>query len=607
MKKLEDERKHTISDHSIFNNHARYFEDQYFEDMDALGVLRPDVTTRISDYMDGRVQRFIEKLEELQVAYESKGSVYFDIDAFRKKGYTYRKLSPDDEASAAEMAEGEGALAADDSEKRSGSDFALWKKSKPGEPAWDSKWGPGRPGWHIECSVMATDINGEYLDIHAGGEDLKFPHHDNECAQSEAYLGRQQWTNYFWHAGHLHIEGLKMSKSLKNFITIREALEMHSARQLRLMFLMQPWDKGMNYSNQAIDMARAEERKAKHFLGSLKFFLRQPHSQGESGEREAKLTTACASCKEAIGTSLRDNFGTGRVVDGLSRLISECYQTFDALPQAGLQPVEAVAKLVQETYDMLGVTGLQAPARPQEEAWITAVDAMAELRGSVRKILLSKSPKALAEVLEQVNSASSIAATAHSTIGESAECFKKFVADLKSLAEANEKPAELLKRCDKFRDEDCVASGIRLEDRANNGYLWMFDDKEVLERELREQAEKAAAAGRAKIANKLIQKRAELKTAEKAAIKPQDLFKQGASSGMYSDFDDQGIPRKLANGDSLSAKKAKDLAKEAAKQQKDHDKLKSQVQQAGLADIDAFLQKLQREVTDMEGQLGQEA
>jgi len=179
--------------------------------------------------------------EELQVAYESKGSVYFDIDAFRKKGYTYRKLSPDDEASAAEMAEGEGALAADDSEKRSGSDFALWKKSKPGEPAWDSKWGPGRPGWHIECSVMATDINGEYLDIHAGGEDLKFPHHDNECAQSEAYLGRQQWTNYFWHAGHLHIEGLKMSKSLKNFITIREALEMHSARQLRLMFLMQPW------------------------------------------------------------------------------------------------------------------------------------------------------------------------------------------------------------------------------------------------------------------------------------------------------------------------------------------------------------------------------
>lgn len=89
-------------------------------------------------------------------------------------------------ATAKEMEEGEGALAAEDAEKRNANDFALWKKSKPGEPAWESKWGPGRPGWHIECSVMATDINGEYLDIHAGGEDLKFPHHDNEMAQSEA-------------------------------------------------------------------------------------------------------------------------------------------------------------------------------------------------------------------------------------------------------------------------------------------------------------------------------------------------------------------------------------------------------------------------------------
>ncbi|CAE7813114.1 cysS [Symbiodinium microadriaticum] len=164
------------------------------------------------------------------------------------------------------MEEGEGALAAEDAEKRSPNDFALWKASKPGEPAWESKWGPGRPGWHIECSVMATDVNGEYLDIHAGGEDLKFPHHDNEMAQSEAYLQRSQWVNYFWHAGHLHIEGLKMSKSLKNFITIRQALGMHSPRQLRMMFLMQAWDKGMNYSDQAIDMAKVEERRVHSVL-----------------------------------------------------------------------------------------------------------------------------------------------------------------------------------------------------------------------------------------------------------------------------------------------------------------------------------------------------
>merc|ERR1712100_466023 len=161
-------------------------------------------------------------------------------------------------------------------------------------PAWESRWGNGRPGWHIECSVMACDIHKEVLDIHGGGEDLKFPHHDNECAQSEAYLGRPQWVNYFWHAGHLSIAGLKMSKSLKNFITIRQALEMHSARQLRLMFLMQSWDQGMNYSDQAMDMAKAEERKFKHFFGCLKF------------------PDEVEKCEKAVDVALKDNFNTSQ-------------------------------------------------------------------------------------------------------------------------------------------------------------------------------------------------------------------------------------------------------------------------------------------------------
>jgi len=210
------------------------------------------------------VQEYIEKLEAIGCAYCSSGSVYFDIDGFTKKGFAYRKLVPAACCSAADMEEGEGSLAATDGEKRNPNDFALWKKSKPGEPAWESKWGMGRPGWHIECSVMACHVMKEYLDIHAGGEDLKFPHHDNEIAQSEAYLDRQQWCNYFWHAGHLHIQGLKMSKSLKNFITIRQAMEMHTARQMRILFLMQQWDKGMNYSDAAMGSAKAEERKLTH-------------------------------------------------------------------------------------------------------------------------------------------------------------------------------------------------------------------------------------------------------------------------------------------------------------------------------------------------------
>jgi cysteinyl-tRNA synthetase len=117
------------------------------------------------------------------------------------------------------------------------------QKSKEGEPAWNSPWGMGRPGWHIECSAMASDILGDCMDIHSGGHDLQFPHHDNELAQAEAYFNSSQWVKYFFHSGHLSIDGLKMSKSLKNFITIKEALQKYTSRQLRMLFVIHAWDK----------------------------------------------------------------------------------------------------------------------------------------------------------------------------------------------------------------------------------------------------------------------------------------------------------------------------------------------------------------------------
>jgi len=125
----------------------------------------------------------------------------------------------------------------------------LWKKSKENEPEWDSPWSKGRPGWHIECSAMAAAIFKKYpIDIHSGGVDLKFPHHDNEIAQSEAYYNCDNWINHFWHAGHLHIEGKKMSKSLKNFISIQHILTEYNHRQIRFVFLLHTWSTLMNYS-----------------------------------------------------------------------------------------------------------------------------------------------------------------------------------------------------------------------------------------------------------------------------------------------------------------------------------------------------------------------
>ena len=143
--------------------------------------------------------------------------------------------------------------------KRSASDFALWKTSKPGEPHWPSPWGEGRPGWHIECSVMASAVLGPGMDVHSGGEDLAFPHHDNEIAQSEAYHNCRQWVNYFLHTGHLHIEGLKMSKSLKNFITIDEALLRYTARQLRFAFLSTNWSARVDFKESTMQDIRNSE------------------------------------------------------------------------------------------------------------------------------------------------------------------------------------------------------------------------------------------------------------------------------------------------------------------------------------------------------------
>ena len=221
---------------------ARRFEREFVEDMDSLGVLRPDVLTRVSEYVPNIVD-FISAIVAKGMAYEAGGSVYFDVRAFGASGcHKYGKLHAAAESDVALAMEGEGALGcAEAADKRSLSDFVLWKRSKGGEPSWPSPWGPGRPGWHIECSAMCSDILGGAVDINGGGVDLTFPHHENQLAQSEAFWGTPQCVNFFLHTGHLHIEGLKMSKSLKNFITIRSALQQYSARQLRFLFLLHHW------------------------------------------------------------------------------------------------------------------------------------------------------------------------------------------------------------------------------------------------------------------------------------------------------------------------------------------------------------------------------
>ncbi len=162
----------------------------------------------------------------------------------------------------------------DSKNKKNPNDFVLWKSSKPGEPQYDSKWGPGRPGWHIECSVMASEIFGTKLDVHAGGVDLTFPHHENEIAQCQAYFG-DSWVSYFFHTGHLKISGLKMSKSLKNFFTIEEVLEKFSSEVIRMLFLQHSWDTDMNYDEEQLNKAKVMMDKFTTFISTVESILNQ--------------------------------------------------------------------------------------------------------------------------------------------------------------------------------------------------------------------------------------------------------------------------------------------------------------------------------------------
>ena len=246
--------KETIdtSDQTMFTDLTRFMEGEFTDDMDNLNVLRPDVVTRVTEYVP-QIAQFVERIVEKGFAYESEGSVYFDITSFEKAGNTYARLRPDSRNDKALQEEGEGSLSKSLGGKKHPGDFALWKKSKAGEPYWPSKWGNGRPGWHIECSVMASDHLGAQFDLHTGGIDLAFPHHDNELAQSEAFYcehGHEHtWVNYFLHMGHLSISGSKMSKSLKNFQTIKDALaSTYTARSMRIVFLLGRWNDGVEIS-----------------------------------------------------------------------------------------------------------------------------------------------------------------------------------------------------------------------------------------------------------------------------------------------------------------------------------------------------------------------
>ncbi|ACL72024.1 cysteinyl-tRNA synthetase [Thioalkalivibrio sulfidiphilus HL-EbGr7] len=296
------------------------------EDAEALGVLPPSAEPRATEHIDGMLA-MIGTLVERGYAYAGdNGDVYYAVAKFEPYGRLSGKRLEDLRA---------GERVAPDEAKRDPLDFVLWKAAKPGEPAWDSPWGPGRPGWHIECSAMSTHYLGNHFDIHGGGQDLQFPHHENEIAQSEAATC-EHFVNYWMHNGFVRVNEEKMSKSLGNFFTVREVLARYPAEVVRYFILSSHYRSPLNYSDEPLDAARAGLTRLYTALRGVQAV--DPAGQGEGYRRRFQA-------------AMDDDFNTPVAMAVLFDIARELNRLRDEDP-AGAAPL---AGLLRELGGMLGL------------------------------------------------------------------------------------------------------------------------------------------------------------------------------------------------------------------------------------------------------------
>ena len=322
---------------------AERFVREFYVDMDSLGVLRPTHEPRATEHIS-QIQALITRLIEEGHAYEVDGDVMFSVNSFRG----YGKLSGKriDELVS-------GARVEIDEKKRNPLDFALWKNAKPGEPHWESPWGNGRPGWHIECSAMSMQYLGQGFDIHGGGADLTFPHHENEIAQSEAATGRN-FAKYWIHNGFVNIRSEKMSKSLGNVMNIRDILNDVHPEALRLFLLSSHYRSPLDYNETSIREASAGLGRLYHAMASMKELIQ---ANGAAEELPDALVSVGDKCSDA----LNDDFNTARCLAilfdaarAINRISSQVTISRDAIPMPN-KLAEANDDLLRVSRQVLGL------------------------------------------------------------------------------------------------------------------------------------------------------------------------------------------------------------------------------------------------------------
>ncbi|MCM3033440.1 cysteine--tRNA ligase [Niallia sp. MER 6] len=343
---------------------ADRFIEAYFEDVTALGCKKADTHPRVTESMDIIIE-FIAALIDKGYAYESEGDVYYHTRKFEGYGKLSHQ-SIDELRSGARIAVGE--------KKQDSLDFALWKNAKEGEISWESPWGQGRPGWHIECSAMVKKYLGDTIDIHAGGQDLAFPHHENEIAQSEALSGKT-FANYWMHNGYINIDNEKMSKSLGNFITVHDILQIHDPQVLRFFMLSVHYRNPINYSEEVLENTRAGLERIRTSYDNL---LHRKVTSTDLTDTNEEWLNKITNLHNQFIESMDDDFNTANGISVLFELSQQAnYYLLEKTTSAAV-----INAFIKEFEELFGVLGLSLA---QEDLLDEEIEALIEKRNQARK------------------------------------------------------------------------------------------------------------------------------------------------------------------------------------------------------------------------------
>lgn len=516
---------------------ARRYEAAFWNDLLRLHCLPPHVVVRVTDHVESAILPYIERLVDEGMAYETLDGVYFDVRAMEERRGSitcYGKLAPP--ASASDLYT--RLEPATTTVKRDPRDFVLWKAHKPGERMyWASRFGNGRPGWHIECSAMieavAQQFSGSYVfGAHAGGIDLKFPHHTNEIAQAEAYHELEpgkEWIPHWIHTGHLHIDGRKMSKSLKNFITIRQLLDEDSsssalsspADDFRLWCLGLDYRSAATYSEERLAEARSRREKMVRVLLEGEEWLQRHDGQAvQWNETDRELFVGSGNASTAAIRALRSELDGASFLDHIQEILL-CVKTYLETADPQQRPSEPLRCALHAIRDHLALVGFSPVTCHAGLDLVAAVETTSHVVGGERALL---------------------------------DELVRFRARVRHLAIAGDEGAlsNILDECDKARDEIFPAMGVELkDDRAvgdKDASLWKF----CLPRKPTPPSPTSSLSHKPTLD-------------ELQEIPLENFFRLGQYEDQFTEFDEEGLPTRYADGSQVSGKQRKKLRRKLQK------------------------------------------